>query len=89
LDGIKKRNRLRPDVVVPLPASAVELIVAFLTAMADRKPVPIFHHEAEFTTKRAADFLNVSRRYAASLRCLSRKLTFVTALWCSERLFKD
>ena len=53
--------------VVPLPARAVALIVDVLTAMADRKPVSVVPHEAELTTKQAADFLNVSRPYLVGL----------------------
>jgi len=56
----------KPD-VVPLPARAVALIVDVLTAMADRKPVSVVPHEAELTTKQAADFLNVSRPYLVGL----------------------
>ena len=47
----------KPDVVVPLPARAIELIVDVATAMADRKPVSVVPHDAELTTKQAADFL--------------------------------
>jgi excisionase family DNA binding protein len=57
----------KPDVVVPLPARAVQLIIDFLAAMADRKPVLVVPHEAELTTKQAADFLNVSRPYLVGL----------------------
>ena len=56
----------KPD-VVPLPARAVALIVDVLTAMADRKPVSVVPHEAELTTKQAADFLNVSRPFLVGL----------------------
>jgi excisionase family DNA binding protein len=55
----------KPD--VPLPARAIELIVDMLTAMADRKPVSVVRHDAELTTKQAADFLNVSRPYLVGL----------------------
>jgi excisionase family DNA binding protein len=61
------RVEQKPDVVVPLPARAVALIVDVLTAMADRKPVSVVLHEAELTTKQAADFLNVSRPYLVGL----------------------
>lgn len=55
------------DIVVPLPARAVEAIVDFLTAMVERKPFSVIPHEAELTTKQAADFLNVSRPYLTGL----------------------
>ena len=57
----------KPEVVVPLPARAVALIVDVLVAMADRKPVSVVPHEAELTTKQASDFLNVSRPYLVGL----------------------
>jgi excisionase family DNA binding protein len=55
------------DVVVPLPAIAVEAIVDFLLAMAERKPFSVIPYEAELTTKQAADFLNVSRPFIIGL----------------------
>jgi excisionase family DNA binding protein len=55
------------DIVVPLPARAVEAIVDFLMAMVERKPFSVIPHEAELTTKQAADFLNVSRPYLVGL----------------------
>ena len=64
---IKLRVAEKADVVVPLPARAVDLIVDFLTAMVERRPVSIIPHEAELTTKQAADFLNVSRPYIVGL----------------------
>jgi excisionase family DNA binding protein len=51
------------DVVVPLPARALEAILVFLAAMAEREPFSVIPHAAELTTKQAADFLNVSRPY--------------------------
>jgi len=60
-------NEKGADVVVPLPARAVRIIVDFLKAMADRKPVSIIPHAAELTTQQAADFLNVSRQYLVGL----------------------
>jgi excisionase family DNA binding protein len=55
------------DVVLPLPARTLEMIVSFLMAAAERTPVSIIPHEAELTTKQAADFLNVSRPYLVGL----------------------
>jgi excisionase family DNA binding protein len=55
------------DVVVPLPARAVDTIIGFLMAMAERKPFSVIPHSAELTTKQAADFLNVSRPYLVGL----------------------
>jgi excisionase family DNA binding protein len=61
----KQDVRLRvmesPDVVVPVPARALEAIFEILSAMAERKPVSFIPHEAELTTQQAADALNVSR----------------------------
>jgi excisionase family DNA binding protein len=53
--------------VVPLPARAVEMIVAVLTAMAERKPISLIPHTAELTAQQAADFLNVSRPHLVGL----------------------
>lgn len=55
------------DVVVPLPARAVDAILVFLEAMMERKPFSVIPHTAELTTKQAADFLNVSRPYLVGL----------------------
>jgi excisionase family DNA binding protein len=55
--------RERADIVIPLPARAVSLILSILKAMADQQPVSVIPHEAELTTQQAADFLNVSRPY--------------------------
>ncbi len=57
----------KADVVVPLPARAVELIVGLLEAIMERKPFSVLPHEAELTTNQAADFLNVSRPYLIRL----------------------
>jgi excisionase family DNA binding protein len=57
----------KADVVVPLPARAVEMIVAVLTAMAERKPISLIPHTAELTAQQAADFLNVSRPHLVGL----------------------
>ncbi len=55
------------DVVVPLPAVAVRVIVALLSAMAEGKPVSLIPTEAELTTQQAADMLNVSRPHLVKL----------------------
>jgi excisionase family DNA binding protein len=55
------------DIVVPLPAIAVEAIVDFLMAMVERKAFSVIPHETELTTNQAADFLNVSRPYLVGL----------------------
>ncbi|MDR3375549.1 MAG: helix-turn-helix domain-containing protein [Ancalomicrobiaceae bacterium] len=55
------------DIIVPLPARAVEMIYAILDAMAHRIPVSIIPHEAILTTQQAADYLNVSRPYLIRL----------------------
>src|SRR5215475_10082141 len=60
-------NEKGADIVVPLPARAVKMIVEFLVAMAEKKPVSFIPHTAELTTQQAADFLNVSRPYLVGL----------------------
>jgi excisionase family DNA binding protein len=60
-------NEKGADIVVPLPARAVQMIVEVLTAMAERKPVSVIPHTAELTTQQAADFLNVSRPHLVGL----------------------
>ncbi|MCP1778801.1 MULTISPECIES: helix-turn-helix domain-containing protein [Bradyrhizobium] len=69
LAGVDVRLRVaeKADIVVPLPARAVAMIVEVLTAMAQRKPVSVLPHTAELTTNQAADFLNVSRPYLVGL----------------------
>ena len=64
---LKLRAVESADIVVPLPARAIEMIVTVLTAMAERKPVSVIPHTAELTTQQAADFLNVSRPHLVSL----------------------
>jgi excisionase family DNA binding protein len=64
---IKLRVMGKADVVVPLPARAVEIIVDLLRAIMERKPFSVLPHEAELTTRQAADFLNVSRPYLVGL----------------------
>ena len=69
LAGVDVRLRVaeKADIVVPLPARAVAMIVEVLTAMAQRKPVSVLPHTAELTTNQAADFLNVSRPFLIGL----------------------
>jgi len=64
---VKVRVVEKADVVVALPARAVALIVDFLVAMAERKPVSVIPHAAELTSQQAADYLNVSRPYLVGL----------------------
>ena len=69
LAGVDVRLRVAepPGVIVPLPARAVEMIVAVLTAMAERKPISLIPPTAELTTQQAADFLNMSRPHLVEL----------------------
>ncbi len=59
--------REQPNIVVPLPARAVEIVFEVLTAMAERRPFSIIPHAAELTTQQAADYLNVSRPFLIGL----------------------
>jgi excisionase family DNA binding protein len=54
-------------IVVPLPAKAVRAIVFMLDAMSRQKAFSVIPYDTELTTQQAADFLNVSRPYLASL----------------------
>ena len=56
-----------PNVVVPLPASAVGLMFRILEAMGDQVPLTLIPMDSELTTQQAADFLNVSRPYLIKL----------------------
>ena len=56
-----------PNVVVPLPARAVQTIVFILEAMSAREALSIIPHEAQLTTQQAADYLNVSRPFLTGL----------------------
>ncbi len=64
---VKLRVSEQPNLVVPLPARAVKMIVNILAAMAERTPISILPHTAELTTQQAADFLNVSRPHLVGL----------------------
>lgn len=62
-----RRRAKGADIVVPLPARAVKMIVEVLHAMAESKPLSIIPHTTELTTQQAADFLNVSRPFLVGL----------------------
>ncbi len=64
---INVRVNERADIVLPLPARAVELIYRILESMAHNVPVSVIPHDAEFTTQQAADYLNVSRPFLVKL----------------------
>lgn len=51
------------DVIVPLPARAVDLIFRILQTMGEGVPISVIPHQAELTTQQAADYLNVSRPF--------------------------
>jgi excisionase family DNA binding protein len=51
------------DVIVPLPAHAVDLIFRILETMGEGVPISVIPHHAELTTQQAADYLNVSRPF--------------------------
>lgn len=55
------------DVIVPLPAVAVQVIVGLLEAIAEGRPVSVIPSDAELTTQQAADMLNVSRPHLVKL----------------------
>lgn len=57
----------QPNVLVPLPARAVEIVYHVLDKMARRLPFSIIPHDAELTTQQAADYLNVSRPFLIGL----------------------
>jgi excisionase family DNA binding protein len=51
------------NIVVPLPARAVALILRLLDTMSEEIPISIIPHNATLTTQQAADYLNVSRPF--------------------------
>lgn len=55
------------QIVVPLPARAVDMIFTVLTQMANQEPFSIIPYKAELTTQQAADYLNVSRPFLIKL----------------------
>ena len=57
----------KPEIILPLPARAVEFMHHVLDAMARGTPISLIPHEAELTTQQAADFLNVSRPFLVKL----------------------
>ena len=64
---VRVRVQGAADVVVPLPAAAVKIIMDVLAAMAEGKPISVIPTEAELTTQQAADMLNVSRPHLVKL----------------------
>ncbi|NNJ09906.1 helix-turn-helix domain-containing protein [Chloroflexales bacterium ZM16-3] len=55
------------EVVIRLPAKAVQLLQTILVQMAEGKAVTIIPTHAEITTQQAADILNVSRPFFVRL----------------------
>lgn len=55
------------NIVVPMPARAVHMILRVLEAMAEGTPISVIPHAAELTTQQAADYLNVSRPFLIKL----------------------
>ena len=64
---VRVRVVAKRDIVVPLPARIVKLVVDLLSVMAEGKAVSFVPHQAELTTQQAADFLNVSRPHLVGL----------------------
>jgi excisionase family DNA binding protein len=61
--NIKIHVQGEADVIVPLPARAVDLIFRILETMGEGVPISVIPHQAELTTQQAADYLNVSRPF--------------------------
>jgi excisionase family DNA binding protein len=63
---VSERGKVE-DEPLTLPAPALELLLAVLTEMADGNAVTLIPINAELTTQRAADLLNVSRPFVVEL----------------------
>ena len=76
LAGVDVRLRVaeQADIVVPLPARAVEMIVAVLDGDGGAQANLADPHTAELTTNQAADFLNVSRPHLVGCSKKSRSV---------------
>jgi len=57
----------QPEVDVPIPAEAFQLLVRILTLMANGHAVSVLPLQAELTTQQAAELLNVSRPHVIKL----------------------
>lgn len=57
----------KPDDVVKIPASAMQLLVKMLSEMGQGHAVALTPIESEITTQQAADILNVSRPFLVQL----------------------
>jgi len=66
-DPVQLVMREAPQVVVPIPARVIGMMLDILQAMARRQPVSIIPSDAELTTQQAADYLNVSRPFLVGL----------------------
>jgi excisionase family DNA binding protein len=64
---VRLRVMESPDVVVPIPARALKLITDVLDSMARQTAVSFVPHDAELTTRQAADLLAVSRPHLVDL----------------------
>jgi excisionase family DNA binding protein len=66
-DQIQIKVGDRPEETIELPASALQLLNRILTEMGQGRAVSLIPFDAELTTQRAADLLNVSRPYLIGL----------------------